>query len=137
VADGLAKLMQKEVAQGNIRELHICRRAPGISHLLFTNETLLFLEASGEEATKIKQVLREYEQGIGQLINPAKCYMMFGSACSEDAKVRVKATLNVDIIVQEEKYLGLLTPEGRMKRDQFRSTKERLSKRREIYVWRG
>jgi hypothetical protein len=97
----------------------------------------LFLEASGEEATKIKQVLREYEQGIGQLINPAKCYMMFGSACSEDDKVRVKATLNVDIIVQEEKYLGLLTPEGRMKRDQFRSTKERLSKRREIYVWRS
>jgi hypothetical protein len=46
VADGLAKLMHREIAQGSIRELHICQRAPRISHRLFTDDTLLFLEAS-------------------------------------------------------------------------------------------
>jgi hypothetical protein len=73
----------------------------------------------GEHATKITQVLRAYEQGIGQLINPAKCSMMFGSVCSEEDNVSVKAIL----------YLGLPTPDDRMKKGQFRSTKERLSKR--------
>jgi hypothetical protein len=46
VADGLTKLLQKEVVEHNLQELHICCRGPGISHLLFENNSLLFFQAS-------------------------------------------------------------------------------------------
>jgi hypothetical protein len=50
VADGLSKLIQNKVQQGNLKELQICRRAPGISHLLFADDTLLFLKVGEDQA---------------------------------------------------------------------------------------
>jgi hypothetical protein len=54
--------------------------------------------------------------------------MFFGTTCTEENKETVKSILGVQNIPQEEKYLGLPTPEGRVKKDQFKSTKQRLSK---------
>jgi hypothetical protein len=44
-------------------------------------------------------------------------------------KQQVQEILNVENITVDEKYLGLPTPECRMKNDKFSSTKERLVKR--------
>jgi hypothetical protein len=74
----------------------------GLNH----DPVLLFLEATEVLATKVKQVLREYEQGTGQLINPSKCSMMFGSAYTEEDNVKVKEVLNIDRIAQEENTWG-------------------------------
>jgi hypothetical protein len=38
VADGLSQLLQKEVSNQCLKELQICRREPGVSHLLFVDE---------------------------------------------------------------------------------------------------
>jgi hypothetical protein len=61
VADGLSKLIHDQVHQRNIEELHICRRAPGISHLLFVDDMLLFIKATEDQAVRIKEVLLTYE----------------------------------------------------------------------------
>jgi hypothetical protein len=60
VADGLSKLMRKEIHNGNLHELHICCRASGISHLLFADDTLMFLEANAGQAEIIKNIIRRY-----------------------------------------------------------------------------
>jgi hypothetical protein len=73
-------------------------------------------------------VIHGYELGAVQLISQAKCSIMFGSDVSQEDQDRVKSKLNVDIVAAEEKYLGLPTPEGRMSKDQFKSTKDRLAK---------
>jgi hypothetical protein len=41
---------------GALQELKICRHAPGISHLLFTDDTMLFLGAIEEQSEKVKDV---------------------------------------------------------------------------------
>ena len=46
VADGLSAILRKRVQDGVIAPVKICRRAPGISHLLFADDTMLFFEAS-------------------------------------------------------------------------------------------
>jgi hypothetical protein len=86
VADGLSNLLKHEVSQGWLQEVHVCRRAPGISHLLFADDTLLFLEAKMDQAKIIHDVLRKYERCTGQFINPAKCSMMFGSTYTNEDK---------------------------------------------------
>jgi hypothetical protein len=73
MADGLSRLVQ----QGNLHQLHVCQRAPGVSHLLFTEDTLMFMQMNEQHATMVDRVLHQYEQGTGQLINPAKCSIMF------------------------------------------------------------
>jgi hypothetical protein len=40
MADGLSRLVQ----QGNLHQLHVCQQAPGVSHLLFTEDTLMFMQ---------------------------------------------------------------------------------------------
>jgi hypothetical protein len=129
VANGLTKLLQKEVAEHNLQELHICRRGPGISHLLFADNTLLFFQASEEQATVIKCVINEYEKGTGQQINLSKCSMLFDSMCTQQNKNRVLELLEVDNAVGESKYLGLPMAEGRMNKERIKMTKEKLVKR--------
>jgi hypothetical protein len=58
-----------------------------------------------------------------------ECSMIFGSTCLEEDKEKVKTILSVENVAREEKYLGLPTPEGCMKKDNFKSTKEIMAKR--------
>ena len=48
VADGLSAVLNQHVSTGVLTPVRICRRASGISHLLFADDTLLFFEASQE-----------------------------------------------------------------------------------------
>jgi hypothetical protein len=65
VTGGLSKLIQDRVQQRHIQELCICRQGPGISHLLFADDKLLFIKASEGQACMIKEVLQSYERGTG------------------------------------------------------------------------
>ena len=65
----------------------------------------------------------------GQLINPKKCYVMFGTLCSYEVKDSVRGALQIENEAFDEKYLGLPTPEGRMKKDKFQPIKARFGKR--------
>jgi hypothetical protein len=123
------------VSSGRLKELQISRRGPGISDLLFTDDTLLFLEASEEQADVVEKALRKYEKGTGQLINPGKCTMLFGSDCSQVCKDRVMEVLQVASVASEDKYLGLPMPHGRMNGEKFKTT-ERLVKRLSTYAER-
>jgi len=77
VADGLSTLIKSKVNAGTIQELKVCRNAPGISHLLFADDTLLFFKFVPEQAAEIKDVLQIYGRCTGYLYNPDKCSIMF------------------------------------------------------------
>jgi hypothetical protein len=126
VADGLSRILQHEVSSGALHELRICRRAPGISHLLFADDTLLFLEATDQQAKVVQEALLKYERCTGQLINQEKCSIMFGNDCMQCNHEKVMEVLSVGVEAVDEKYLGLLTPEGRLTKVKFKTTKERL-----------
>jgi hypothetical protein len=129
VAEGLTSIFHHQITEGNIEELKICRRGPGISHLLFADDSLLFFKAKADQARKINTALRAYEASTGQLLSPTKCSLMLGQKVTEEEGAMVASILNVQNISFEEKYLGLPVPEGRMKDDKFQPTKERLMKK--------
>jgi hypothetical protein len=114
VADGLSTLLHRAVTTNAIEPVKICRRAPGISHLLFADDSLLFFKAHGSQALRVKEVSDMYASSTGQLINPGKCSIMFGDSCPLQLRVEVKEALQVTQESFETKYLGLPTPDGRM-----------------------
>ena len=75
VADALSALLQSEVIAGGITPVKVCRRAPGVSHLLFADDTLLFFKATEEQATRVKHVIETYATCTGQLINPTNAQL--------------------------------------------------------------
>jgi hypothetical protein len=107
IADGLSCILNHEITRGALHELKVCRLAPGVSHLLFAYDTLLFFKANEEQALVINNALRRYDRCTGQLINPAKCCILFGAACMDRDKERIKEILCLS-------------------KDKFRSTKEKL-----------
>jgi hypothetical protein len=128
VADGLSCLIRKEIENNSLREFHICRRAPGISHLLFADDSLLFFEASVEQTIVVKSVLDKYELSTGQMVSLGKCSIMYGDQCPANVQTEIRDILRYDTNCFEEKYLGLPVPEGRMMKGKFKSTKGKFSK---------
>jgi hypothetical protein len=133
VAEGLSKVLQRAVYLEQLQELKISRRGPGVSHLLFADDSLLFLKANSIQAGVVKAAISIFEIGSGQLINPAKCSVLFSANCPEETQDNIKAILEVEHTTFEEKYLGYPTPEGRMKASRFQPTKERFRKR--LSIW--
>jgi hypothetical protein len=72
VANGLSTLISRKINSGALQELKICRNAPGISHLLFADDTLLFFRATAEQAIEVKDVLDTYGRCTGQQIKSIK-----------------------------------------------------------------
>uniref|UniRef100_A0A453EAU8 Reverse transcriptase domain-containing protein n=1 Tax=Aegilops tauschii subsp. strangulata TaxID=200361 RepID=A0A453EAU8_AEGTS len=129
VADGLSSILRQQVMANAITPLKICRRAPGISHLLFADDTLLFFKASQEQALEVKKALDLYNTATGQSLNYNKCSLFFGTSCPESVQAEVRLTLQVTSTSFEERYLGLPTPEGRLSKGRFQSLQTSLTKR--------
>jgi hypothetical protein len=81
VADSFSKLIQKAVYNQELSDLKICRMSPGISHLLFADDCIMFFKAKGNQARTIKSAIATFERGSGQLLSPNKCSIMFGESC--------------------------------------------------------
>jgi hypothetical protein len=129
VADGLSRLIQHEIDRGNLQELKICRQSPGISHLLFADDSLLFFRAEEQQILKIKSILQAYEEATGQMLSPGKCSLLLGNKCTEEVGKQTMELLNVQNASFEEKYLGLPVPDGRMKNGKFVPIKDKYKKK--------
>lgn len=108
IADGLSKILERRKVEGLIQPLKVCRAAPGVSHLLFADDSLLFFKANIDQATRIKEALDLFERSTGQLINPSKCSLLFSEFCPQIAQEEIKIVLQVERSSFEEKYLGFL-----------------------------
>jgi hypothetical protein len=56
------------IAQG----LRVTHHASWVSHFLFANDCLVFLEAKDESALSIVSIVDDYNKGSGQLVNKNK-----------------------------------------------------------------
>lgn len=65
MVDRLSLLMDEKIYQGAITPVKVCRSTPGISHLLFADDTILFFQAENGQAKIIKEVLANYATGTG------------------------------------------------------------------------
>jgi hypothetical protein len=122
-------MLHEEVMQGRIEGIKVCRRAPVISHLLFEDDSLLFFRENVQQADKVKAPLEKYCRVTGQSINFDKCSILFNAKHEPALINEVKCCLNIHRVTFEAKYLGLPTPEGRMKAERFQAITERLSMR--------
>jgi hypothetical protein len=129
VGEALSCILKKETSEGRITPIKVARRAPGISNLLFADDSLLFFKATVEEAMVVDNVLNWFQRCTGQLLSPSKCSIMFSSACPATLQLEIKSILKVSNSTFEEKYLGLPTPKGRMKNGCFQPIMNRFSKR--------
>jgi hypothetical protein len=90
-----------------ISGVSISRNGPKISHLLFSDENLIFCKANAEECCKVLNILQRYEEASGQQLNLENTTMFLCKNTSGVVRETLKALLGVPDIKSYENYLGL------------------------------
>lgn len=95
------------------RGVRVGIHSPWISHLLFADDSFVFLEASQRGASRLLAILEKYSRGSGQLVNREKSAIFFSKNCTDEMKEVVRNELNIQKESLAEKYLGFPTNVGR------------------------
>uniref|UniRef100_A0A803Q8X4 Reverse transcriptase n=1 Tax=Cannabis sativa TaxID=3483 RepID=A0A803Q8X4_CANSA len=104
---------------GKIHELRFDNLEHKLSHLLFADDSLVFLNASIEESLALKKVLYSYSQLSGQSINLEKSDLCVGGKISTELAEALATNLGVSLVNTHTKYLGMPTFVGKNKKEVF------------------
>ncbi|GMI90448.1 hypothetical protein HRI_002714100 [Hibiscus trionum] len=126
---GLSSFLRQGSVGNRVHGFRINRYALEITHLLFADDSLIFGEATTRGASNLKQLLQEYSECSGQLINYDKSRLFFSSNVHDDNHADVKHVLNVDHTSCLDKYFGLPSIVGQNKREAFQHLLERVHSR--------
>ena len=92
-AEGLHSLLQQAKSLGTIKGVSLCSAALKISHLFFTDDSLLFCRATSQECTYILDILKQYEEASGQQINRGKTQLFFSPNTETVMQEKIKKKL--------------------------------------------
>lgn len=121
--------------QGEIQGVSFGSTGPPVTHLLFADDSIVFLEAFEENLAKLRDILQTYEVASGQRVNLQKSSIFFGKGCAVDRKNILKQIIGIESVALSEKYLGLPTVVGRSKDGCFKNITE--SSGAKVGGWKG
>lgn len=100
-----------------------------LSHLLFTDDSLLFTRANTHEANKILAILDTYQQASGQVVNLDKTEASFSRNVPIEDKHMICNMMGVKVVEAQSRYLGFPIPFGRSKKAVFSFVMDRIWKK--------
>ncbi|XP_040372300.1 uncharacterized protein LOC112166037 [Rosa chinensis] len=116
VTDVLSTMLTKACSNQWLRPLHLTVPGPIISHLFFADDSLLFFQASRQNAMALVFLLKSYSTASGQQINYDKSMLYFSPNTHPALIVSITSILRVHSTDNPGSYLGLPTVWGRSKR---------------------
>ncbi|XP_071905964.1 uncharacterized protein [Coffea arabica] len=125
---GLSNLIKKTVEGNALTGIKIYKDSPMVSQLSFADDSLLCYKASKQEALKVKEILQQYGQALGQVINFDKSAMFFSRNTPNQTRVVISEALDSMREAHSEKYLGLLMTIRRAKNQAFGYLKSKINK---------
>lgn len=133
--EGFSALLNQAQREKDLRGVNFGSSGPHVTHLLFADDSIIFLEASMANMQALRDILHSYEIASGQKVNLQKSSIFFGGGCAEEDKECLKACIGIENEALAEKYLGLPTVVGRSKEGCFKNTRERSGSK--VQGWKG
>lgn len=81
-AESLSTLIRNAAYMGAITGLKMIINLPPLTHVLFADNVMLFVEATTMNAYELSKILNLYSRASGQQINIAKSGIIFNKGCS-------------------------------------------------------
>lgn len=115
VANVLSLLMKKAVAHGTIKGIRFNSVCPTLSHLLFADDSIFFLNGTITECQNVASVSSQYCLASGQAVNLNKSGIFFCKDCPPNLRRNMAEELRVPEIGKMGKYLGIPSDWGKQK----------------------
>ncbi|KAK2643437.1 hypothetical protein Ddye_025200 [Dipteronia dyeriana] len=125
-AEGLTSLLNKAHDNSDISGFNCSRGGPVISHLFFTDDSLIFAKANDQNCRAIKTILDQYARASSQVISYGKSIMCTSPSYSVVEGKRFTEMIGVQLVDCHEKYLRLPCFTGRSKRNLFSNITDRV-----------
>ncbi|KAL0331145.1 UNVERIFIED_CONTAM: hypothetical protein Sangu_1660000 [Sesamum angustifolium] len=109
-------LEQLAEQEGRLQGVSVCRATPPTSHLLFSDDTLIFCRTSLGSTQAILDVLEVYRLASGQEINFFKSLVAFSRNTRANLCSRIVTDLSIRRENKMELYLGLSSKVSRSKK---------------------
>jgi hypothetical protein len=124
--EGFTSLLNYFGGQHVDRGISVSPRSPWINHLLFADDSLIFMKAEGQSAQRLNEILRIYEECSRQCVNRDKSSIYFSPNTSDTTRHNLKAMMGIAVEAFSERYLGLPTAVGRITSGTFDHLGERI-----------
>ncbi|KAL4304112.1 hypothetical protein GQ457_10G013500 [Hibiscus cannabinus] len=111
----LSALLTTEQFSSGLAGLCASRNGPRINHLLFADNSLIFIRNSATEALRLKHILHIYGQASGQRVNYDKSTIFFFPKICQQDRDAVSAILGVHEVTDPGVYLGVSLSIGKNK----------------------
>jgi hypothetical protein len=108
------------------RGIRVSIHSPWINHLLFADDSLIFMSASVQSGERLNEILRIYRDCSGQSVNREKSSIFFSPNTPDPDRQSVKQVLGIQVEAFSERYLGLPTAVGRITSGSFDHIAERI-----------
>ena len=82
-------------------------REISVTHLLFVDDSLIFIRASSSDCRELKNFFDCYTAASGQIFNYEKSSMLFSSSTSQREVEEISSIFELIVVCKHEKYLGL------------------------------
>lgn len=129
-----SRLIEREYAIGALHGVKMNPSGPAFTHVMYTDNLMLFAKASTREVKILDVCLEKYCLWSGQLINRDKSGLIFSKLVPRDKSRAIKWELNMKKITQPTTYLGAPLFSSRNCTRDFKFLHERLESR--LKGWR-
>lgn len=102
------------------------RKCPVVSHLLFADDSLIFLEADTLSCSNFKILASCFSEASGLAINVQKSSLFFSANASTDLKAEIKRILGMPEMDPKAKYLGLPAVWRKSKKDSMAFIEDKI-----------
>ncbi|XP_021769410.1 uncharacterized protein LOC110733640 [Chenopodium quinoa] len=118
-AEGLSTLLRDAESKKLIHGVKIGKKVEPISHLFFTDDSLLFFRASEDEFENVLDILTTYEAALNQKSIMEKSEVSFSRNIDPEKKNLLQSKLSFKAVDEHDKYLGLPIYIGSLKKKNF------------------
>ena len=106
-SDGLTALLINGMERGSIHGVRVAPYGLVYFSSIFADDSVLFCEASANDARGVRDILDIYAAGSGQEINVSKSSIFYGAKVKKSEKKAIECILKIQSKAGFGKYLGL------------------------------
>lgn len=134
IIEDLSSLLQEAKARGTIRGIKCAPSSPQVSHLLFTDDSLVFCRADKTNYVTLKRLLKLYEEASGEVLITPSLLCFFSPNINSDRGLFLSNILGIKMQDSLGTYLVLPSSFSRSKTKDFQGIIDKVWKA--VHGWK-